>query len=114
AGDGTCAVIYPQTGTCLFRLGAPGAVRSVALSPDGQRVVAGCVDGARVWDAASGALLRRLAGPEAEVVALSPVGERALGARRDGKLIVWDAAGGASERLDLGGFLARLHDLAFA
>lgn len=115
AGDGTCALVYPQTGTCLFRLGEPGSVRSVTLSADGQRVLAGSAEGARLWDAASGALLRRLPGPGADAVALSPGDGRAVGVGHDGKLVLWDTAGGhALERLDLGGFLARVHDVAFA
>ncbi len=119
AADGTCALIYPQTGTCLLRLGEPGAVRSVTLSADGQLLLAGTRDGARLWDAASGALLRRLPGADSDVVALEPrlgsTGGRALGARRDGKLVLWDTAGGhALERLDLGAFVARVHDAAFA
>lgn len=113
--DGTCAVIYPQTGTCLFRLGEPGAARTVALSHDAQQVLAGTNDGARLWDAASGALTRRLPGAETDVVALSPLGGRAVGVRRDGKLVLWDVWGGhALERLDLGAFLAEVHDVAFA
>lgn len=113
--DGTCAVIYPQTGTCLFRLGEPGSVRTVALSHDGQQVIGGTADGARLWDVASGSLSRRLPGAEADVVALSPLGGRALGVRRDGKLVLWDVWGGhAIERVDLGAFVAEVHDVAFA
>lgn len=113
--DGTCAVVYPQTGTRLFRLGEPGALRGVVVSADGQQVLAAAVDGARLWDAASGALLRRLPGSDVDAVALDPRGRVALGARRDGKLVVWDVAGGhVVERLDLGGFLAATHDVAFA
>ncbi|MCO5170411.1 MAG: PQQ-binding-like beta-propeller repeat protein [Planctomycetes bacterium] len=113
--DGTCAVIYPQTGTRLFRLGEAGALRAVTVSADGQQVLCGAVDGARLWDAASGALARRLPGADVDAVALAPGARLALGARRDGKLVLWDVAGGhALERLDLGGFLAATHDVAFS
>jgi WD40 repeat protein len=113
--DGRCVVVYPQTGACLFRLGEPGAVRSVTVSHDGQQVLAGTTDGARLWDMASGALQRRLPGAESDVVALSASGARALGGPRDGRLTLWDVlTGGVRERLDLSPFLRGVHHVAFA
>lgn len=113
--DGRCVILYPQTGACLFRLGEPGAVRSVAVSHDGQQVLAGTTDGARLWDMASGALVRRLPGAESGVVALSTNGLRALGGTRDGMLVLWDVLGGTVlERLDLRPFLREVQHVAFA
>lgn len=113
--DGRCVILYPQTGACLFRLGEPGAVRSVAVSHDGQQVLAGTQDGARLWEMASGALLRRLPGAESDVVALSANGARALGGPRDGRLVLWDVrAGTVLERLDLRPFLRDVRHVAFA
>ena len=73
-------------------------VWSVAWSPDGARLASADDDHTvRVWDAASGALLRTLAGHTNLVssVAWSPDGTRLASASDDGTVRVWDTASGA-------------------
>jgi WD40 repeat protein len=71
-------------------------VWSVAFSPDGGRILGGDDGGARVWDAATGAVLRRLGGDPGRVrsVAFSPDGGRILTGDDGGRVRVWDAATG--------------------
>jgi WD40 repeat protein/serine/threonine protein kinase/tetratricopeptide (TPR) repeat protein len=83
-----------------------GDVEAVAYSPDDRHVLTACADkAARLWDAATGRLLRTL--PHEGIVwvaAFSPDGRRVLtGSGADGKARVWDA--------DTGQLLATLdHD----
>src|SRR5262249_30908279 len=83
------------------------SVRSLALSPDGSIVMAGChSNGVRLWAADSGKELRRIGTTlspdgsfvDATVAALSPDG-RVIAAADTGKLVyVWDAATGRELR----------------
>jgi WD40 repeat protein len=86
--------------------GHPGAVYTVAWSPDGTRLVSGGADStARVWDAATGKVLLTLPGHANTVkaVAWSPDGRRiATGGENDPTARVWDAASGKLFR-ELGG-----------
>lgn len=89
--------------------GHAAPVRSVAFSPDGARVLSGSGDAndrsrgvtpdftMRLWDAATGSLLRTFEGHEDEVsaVAFSRDGMQAISGSRDMKLRRWDVATGA-------------------
>jgi WD40 repeat protein len=73
-------------------------VRSVAFSPDGRALASGSTDNTiRLWDAASGALRRTLAGHTNTVlsVAFSPDGRLLASASEDNTIRLWDAASGA-------------------
>jgi len=70
-------------------------VRSVAFSPDGQRVVTGSADGtAKLWETASGRELLTLNGHNDQVlsVAFSPDGQNIATSSADGTAKVWEAA----------------------
>lgn len=64
----------------------------MAVSHDGRRALAGCVDhSVRLFDLPGGAELRRFAGHEAEVtaVAFAPDGRYAVIGAGDGEVRVW-------------------------
>ena len=72
----------------------PAGVRSVAFSPDGERVLTGSSDNtARLWDAASGVPIHALRGHEDSVysVAFSPDGERLVTGSYDNTARLWRA-----------------------
>ena len=67
---------------------------SVAMTPDGSRIVTGSWDKtARIWDAADG---RELAGHEEAIlsVAVMPDGQRIVTGSTDLTARIWDAASG--------------------
>ena len=68
------------------------AVRTVAISHDGRRAVAGCHRTVRLWDLQTGQLLRTFAGLEGFVtaVAMSSDGNHALAGSSDSTLKLWD------------------------
>ena len=83
------------------QIGHPYGVTSVAFSPDGTRLLSGSDDKTlKLWDAATGALLRTFEGHSDQVrsVAFSPDGTRLLSGSDDRTLKLWDAATGAPLR----------------
>jgi WD40 repeat protein len=69
----------------------------VAFSPDGARVLSGSGDHTiKLWDAATGALVRSFAGHSSWVssVAFSPDGARVLSGSADGTVGIWNLATG--------------------
>ncbi len=84
--------------TSLLTLkGHTSAVRSVAFSPDGQRLASASDDGmVKVWDARDGQesfTLQRHSSPVRHV-AFSPDGKRLVSANDDGTAKIWDAKTG--------------------
>ncbi|MCX5637545.1 MAG: protein kinase [Planctomycetota bacterium] len=78
--------------------GHQGWVLSVALSPDGKRIISGSEDGMiKVWDAATGIQMMTLCGHESFVncVAVSLDGKRIVSGSKDGTIKVWDAETGS-------------------
>ena len=72
-------------------------VTSVAVSPDGRRVVSGSYDDTvAVWDLESGARIHQLAGHQDGVrsVAVSPDGRRIVSGSDDTTVAVWDLESG--------------------
>jgi cytochrome c len=77
-------------------LGHGGPVRTLALSPDGGRLLSGGFDySVRLWEFGTQSELAVLQGHDApvNVVAFLPDGRRALTGGADGKLILWDLEG---------------------
>ena len=76
-------------------------ITSVAFAPNGATLLIGSIDGtARLWDAATGAEIRRFEGHESSVtsVAFAPNGATLLTGSYDGTARLWDAATGAEIR----------------
>ena len=73
--------------------GHQGWVSSMAVSPDGRRIVSGSWDNiVAVWDLETGTPIHRLTGHQAHVwsVAVSPDGRSIVSASSDSTLAVWD------------------------
>ena len=90
---------HPADPTLDANAGLAGGVRSVAWSPDDQQLLSAGRDGkARLWDAASGGLLRELLGHTAPVnaAAFDATGHRIATASDDHTARIWSAPGGAA------------------
>lgn len=73
-------------------------VKAVSFHPDGERVAAGCGDGAiKIWDLKTGKVLQTLRGHERDVfsVAFDPSGQRLASASADQTIRVWNVATGS-------------------
>ena len=81
----------------LILRGHVGNVRSVSFSPDGTLIASGSDDKTvKIWDAATGTILRSLRGHSASVTSVffSPDGKTVISSGKDKTVRVWDAATG--------------------
>ena len=95
--SGTRRYILPAGAELVPQFGHSTGVRSLAFSPDGARIASGDLEGAiKLWDAASGKLLRTLEGHSKEVTSLafSPDGARIASGSLDHTVRLWNAASG--------------------
>jgi WD40 repeat protein/tRNA A-37 threonylcarbamoyl transferase component Bud32 len=92
--------------------GSSGWLPCVAFSPDGQRIVTGKLDEARLLDAASGRQLLTLK-TKAASVAFSPDGLRIVTGGFGGEVTVWDASSG-KELLPLTSLASQVWSVAFS
>ena len=96
--------------------GHEGGVGSIALSPNGKRIISASGDKTiKVWDAATGTELMTLRGHEDSVASatLSPNGERIVSGDYDGIIKVWDASTG-DELKTLRGHQGAVYGVAFS
>ncbi len=102
AGQGVTVRGYDPAGREVLRLsGHSDAVRCVALTADGKRMLTGSVDRTvRLWDLGRASEIQRFGPHRAEVtgVALSPDGRIALSCSRDGTLRLWETSNGKEVR----------------
>ena len=109
--DETIKVWNLASGVCVRTLGHNRPIESVALSPDSRHIVSGsmgssplehgqCAATVKVWDLASGACLRTLAGHSSRVnsVAVSSDGVHIVSGSHDTKIKVWNLSSGACVR----------------
>jgi WD40 repeat protein len=106
-----------QTGDEMLSLkGHTSSVRSVAFSPNGQRLVSGSDDKTvKMWDAQTGREILTLKGHTDSVmsVAFSPDGKRLLSGSADKTVKMWDTQTG-QETLTLKGHTGPVHNVAFS
>ena len=84
-----------------FNRGHLDLVTTIALSPDGKRIVSGSRDKTiKVWDAQTGRCEQTLQGHQSGVLslALSPDGKRIVSGSNDNSIKVWDAQTGRCEQ----------------
>ncbi|CBF86026.1 hypothetical protein AN2021.2 [Aspergillus nidulans FGSC A4] len=81
-------------------VGHTGTVLSVAISSDGRQIVSGSIEAVKLWDAATGDLLKTLASGFAGSVAFSPDSRQIAAGFKDGKIFIWDAAGTLQKTLE--------------
>jgi len=115
--DGNIKVWDAATGAEInaFQHGG-GGVWTLALNPDGTRVLSGGEDGTvKVWDATDGKELLTLRGHREEVcsVAFSPDGKRIVSGSDDNTIKIWDATTGA-EKAVLRGHESGVYDIVFS
>ena len=83
----------------VLQTGHTGSVNALALSPDGRFLVSGSEDVTlKIWDTATGNVLRTLSGHDQPVLAaaISPDGRQVASGGADPTVRVWDAVTGQS------------------
>jgi WD40 repeat protein len=103
-------------GELLTLKGHTSVVLGLSLSPDGRQLASASADGTvKVWDAATGRLVRTFKGHDGFVysVCFSPDGKRLASASMDKTVKVWDAATG-KELLSLKGHKASVDSVCFS
>jgi WD40 repeat protein len=96
--------------------GHTNAINSVAFSPDGSQALSGSVDNTiKLWDTASGRLIRTFAGHTRIVnsVTFSPDGTRIISGSFDNTIKLWDTAAG-SEIRTFTGHTGNVNSVAFS
>ncbi len=97
-GGGFVTIWDSRSGVMQRSWEAPGFIKGgIAWSPDGKRIATGGDDNTpRIWEAATGQLLKELSGHAGPVsmVAWSPDSARLVTAGGEGAAIVWDAQSG--------------------
>ena len=80
--------------------GLAGPVAALALSPDGRTIAAGSAAEVRLWNAATGQLVRALSVPDGPVrsLALLPDGRFLVVGVENGPLVLWDLSSGRHAR----------------
>jgi WD40 repeat protein/serine/threonine protein kinase len=105
-----------KTGQSGMRFARQGSVASAQFSRDGRWIATGSWDTtAKIWDAETGLVQRRLVGHEGFVndVVFSPLGDRVATASDDRTAALWDAATG-QELVRLTGHRDRIRSVAFS
>jgi WD40 repeat protein len=105
-----------QGSTLLMTLNVNSTVHTVAVSPDGKHIVSGLSDkSVWVWDASTGAELKKLKGHTNWVtsVAFSPDGKHIVSGSNDNSVQVWDMSTG-SELKELKGHTYSVKSVAFS
>ncbi|KAJ2933545.1 hypothetical protein H1R20_g3565, partial [Candolleomyces eurysporus] len=110
---------YTEDVNCLFELqGHSSMVQSVAISPDGKRIVSGSLDGTiRIWDMETGAQVGEpLLGHRGDInsVAISPDGKLIVSGSDDETIRVWDAETGMQVGESLEGHERLVLSVAFS
>lgn len=114
--DGSAILWETATGHKLREIKAePLGVTAVALSADGRRLLTGGAGTAKLWDAETGALIRKLGlpGEFLHSVLFTPDGRSALTAGDDGAAKLWDLATGRRTKV-FSGAPSRIESLALS
>lgn len=84
------------SGLALKAMSSDCAVLAIAFTPGGRMLATGAYGGARLWDMATGAVIRTLTGHTGNVwaIAASPDGKRLVTGGDDGTTRIWDLASG--------------------
>ncbi|KAF5372434.1 hypothetical protein D9757_009930 [Collybiopsis confluens] len=103
-------------GGVMLQIEGAAPITTVALSPDGSKIVSGSYDETvRIWDAVAGQQLAQLGGHTGGVtsVAFSPDGSKIVSGSYDETVRIWDAVAG-QQLAQLGGHTGGVTSVAFS